>query len=356
MAVFLEFFTKWLKKRTEYKIKKTIIMKTRTIVITGASAGVGRAVAREFAKEKSNILLIARGEERLLATKKEVESLGGKAWIFSADVAKPQEVEAAAEYAEQNIGAIDIWINNAMVSVFSRAVDMKPDEFLRVTEVTYLGQVYGTIAALKKMKTRNRGKIILIGSALSFRGIPLQSAYCASKHALQGFFESLRAELIHDKVNVSLSIIHLPALNTPQFSWVKTRFSYKPKPMGQIFQPEVAAREIIKLADSKARLRLVGFSTFKTIWGNRIVPEFLDYYLAKTAFRGQFTEEKENPNRKNNLWTSPNANVAAHGSFDNQAQDYSIYNKISNHKYSLLFLIGLIIGSALRRKGILSEK
>ncbi|HBF20391.1 MAG TPA: short-chain dehydrogenase, partial [Cryomorphaceae bacterium] len=218
------------------------------VVITGASAGVGRAIAKEFAKDGANILLIARGKEALQGAKNEVESLGGNAWIFEADVADAAKLNEAADYGEKNIGPIDIWVNNAMTSVFSRVVDMEPEEFKRVTEVTYLGQVYGTLAALRKMKERNRGKIILIGSALSYRGIPLQSAYCACKHAIVGFFESLQAELLHDNLDVDLSIVHLPAMNTPQFGWVKTRFDKKPKPMGKIFQPEVAARAVVDVA------------------------------------------------------------------------------------------------------------
>ncbi|MGB8704005.1 MAG: SDR family oxidoreductase, partial [Gillisia sp.] len=239
-------------------------MKPKVIVITGASAGVGRATAKEFAKSGAKILLIARGRDGLEGAKREVEDAGGKAWIFEADVADAQKLKEAATFAEENLGPIDLWVNNAMVSVFSRVMDMKPEEYKRVTEVTYLGQVYGTQAALEKMKDRNCGKIILVGSALSYRGIPLQSAYCASKHAIQGFFESLRAELFHDNINVDLSIVHLPAMNTTQFNWVKSRFDKKPKPMGTIFQPEVAALAIAEVSETGVRERHVGFSTVQT--------------------------------------------------------------------------------------------
>ncbi len=331
-------------------------MAQRTVVITGASAGVGRAVAHEFAKKGDHILLIARGKEGLEGAKKEVEAMGGKAWIYEADVSNAELMDKAADFAEKNIGPIDIWVNNAMVSVFSRAMDMEPEEFQRVTNVTYLGQVYGTMAALKKMKKRNRGKIILVGSALAFRGIPLQSAYCASKHALQGFFESLRSELLHDNINISLSIVHLPAMNTTQFGWVKSRFPNKPKPMGQIFQPEVAAREIVNISTSDDRMRMVGFSTVKTIWGNKLVPKYLDYYMADHGFQGQFTDKPEDPDRENNLWEPIHEDRGTHGMFDDQAQDYSIYDKINDNRKTLALLGGIALGATLISKFLTGNK
>lgn len=319
--------------------------KNNVVVITGASAGVGRAIANEFAKKQAKILLIARGRDGLEGAKREVEDLGGQAWIYEADVANPDQLYEAADFAEDNLGPIDIWINNAMVSVFSKAKDMTPDEYKRVTEVTYLGQVYGTLAALQKMKERNCGKIILIGSALSYRGIPLQSAYCASKHAIQGFFESLRAELLHDGINVSLSIVHLPAMNTTQFGWVKTRFDKKPKPMGKIFQPEVAARAVLEVAESGERVRMVGFSTVKTVWGNKLVPEYLDHFMAKNGINGQLTDENEDPDRKNNLYEPVPGDQGTHGEFDDEAQNYSIYDKIYRHKKTIALVAGTLIGS-----------
>lgn len=319
--------------------------KNNVVVITGASAGVGRAIANEFAKKQAKILLIARGRDGLEGAKREVEDLGGQAWIYEADVANPDQIYEAADFAEDNLGPIDIWINNAMVSVFSKAKDMTPDEYKRVTEVTYLGQVYGTLAALKKMKERNCGKIILIGSALSYRGIPLQSAYCASKHAIQGFFESLRAELLHDGINVGLSIVHLPAMNTTQFGWVKTRFDKKPKPMGKIFQPEVAARAVLEVAESGERVRMVGFSTVKTVWGNKLVPEYLDHFMAKNGINGQLTDENEDPDRKNNLYEPVPGDQGTHGEFDDEAQNYSIYDKIYRHKKTIALVAGTLIGS-----------
>lgn len=322
-------------------------MKNKTVVITGASAGVGRAIAHEFAKKEAKILLIARGKDGLEGAKREVEDLGGQAWVYVADVSNAEEINAAADWAENNIGPIDIWINNAMVSVFSRVKDMSPEEYKRVTEVTYLGQVYGTLAALHKMKDRNCGKIILIGSALSYRGIPLQSAYCASKHAIQGFFESLRAELLHDGININLSIVHLPAMNTTQFGWVKTRFNKKPKPMGKIFQPEVAARAVMEVTESGERVRMVGFSTVQTVWGNKLVPEYLDHYMAENGFDGQFTDEPEDPDRKDNLWEPVPGDQGTHGNFDKQAQNYSIYDKIYENRKTLALVAGTLIGSTL---------
>lgn len=321
--------------------------KNKVVVITGASAGVGRATAKEFAKEGAKILLIARGKDGLEGARRDVIESGGQAWIYVADVADAEQMEAAAAYAEENIGPIDIWINNAMVSVFSKAIDMSAEEFSRVTNVTYLGQVYGSLAALKRMKARNSGKIILIGSALSYRGIPLQSAYCASKHAVQGFFESLRAELLHDKLNIDLSIVHLPAMNTTQFGWVKSRFDKKPKPMGKIYQPEVAARAIVEVANSGARLRIVGYPTAQTILGNKLVSGFLDHYMAKNGISGQLTNEPEDPDKQNNLWEPVPGDQGIHGGFSKQAQDYSTYDKVMGNKKLLGVFGAALVGLAL---------
>ncbi|MDT0641799.1 SDR family oxidoreductase [Zunongwangia sp. F363] len=323
------------------------MMKSKTVVITGASAGVGRATAREFAKEGAKILLVARGRDGLEGAKREVEEEGGQAWTYIADVANAEQLEQAADYAEENIGPIDVWINNAMVSVFSKVIDMTPEEYKRVTEVTYLGQVYGTLAALKRMKDRNCGRIIMVGSALSYRGIPLQSAYCGSKHAIQGFFESLRSELLHDGINVSLSIVHLPAMNTTQFGWVKTRFNKKPKPMGKIFQPEVAARAIVEVAESGERLRMVGYSTLKTVLGNKVLPAYLDHYMAENGISGQLTPHDEDPDRQDNLWEPVPGDQGTYGGFSDQAQDYSIYDKLYEHRKTLGLIAGTFIGATL---------
>lgn len=325
--------------------------KNRTVVITGASAGVGRAIANEFAKTGARILLIARGVERLERAKAEVEEWGGEAWIFPADVSKPEEMEAAAAFAELHIGPIDVWVNNAMVSIFSRVTEMEPEEFKRVTEVTYLGQVYGTTAALKYMRPRNRGKIIFIGSALALRGIPLRAAYSASKHAVQGFFESLRAELLHDRINISVSMVHLPAMNTPQFSWVRTKFQYKPHPVGPIFQPEVAAREVVRISGTDERLSFVGFSTLKTSLKNKIAPSYLDSYFAEEGIYEQFSDDLENPDREDNLWESYPGDYDTHGDLDDEAHEFSVYNSLINNRKPIAIVAGVLFGWILLRRG-----
>ncbi|HEA30761.1 MAG TPA: SDR family NAD(P)-dependent oxidoreductase [Leeuwenhoekiella sp.] len=343
----------WLQNTGRKKMKKINKHKPKVVVITGASGGVGRATAIEFAKEGAYILLVARGDAGLQGAKRDVEMHGGQAWIYKADVSVEEQVMAAADFAEEKIGDIDVWINNAMVSVFTRVMDMEPGEYKRVTEVTYLGQVYGTQAALKKMKPRDKGSIILIGSALAYRGIPLQSAYCGAKHAIQGFFESLRAELLHDQLNIDLSIIHLPAMNTTQFGWVKSNFSKKPKPMGPIYEPEVAARAILDLAKKPRRQRMVGIPTLKTVWGNKFIPGFLDRYMAKNGFDGQLTHEQVETDRQNNLWKPVEEDRGIHGEFDDAAAELSIYDQVEEHKKSIgamaLGFVGAIAVSYLFR-------
>lgn len=296
----------------------------KVVVITGASAGLGRAMARAFAREKTKIGLLARGLDGLEGAKEEVEELGGKAITIKTDVADPKQVEDAAQQVEDAFGSIDIWINNAMVSVFSPLKEIEADEFRRVTEVTYLGQVYGTMAALKKMLPRNKGQIILIGSALAYRGIPLQSAYCGAKHAIHGFFESLRAELIHDNSNIQLSMVQMPAMNTTQFDFVKSRLPNKPKPMGTIFEPEVAANAVVYTAKHPYERELnVGFSTVKTILGNKVAPGYLDHFLAQNGYSGQQTNEAADPDRPNNLWEPISGDHGARGNFDKSAKNWS---------------------------------
>src|SRR4051812_4357045 len=242
------------------------------VVITGASAGVGRATVREFARRGAKIGLLARGRAGLEGAKRDVERLGGRAIICQADVANADQVEAAAASVEEAFGPIDVWINNAMCSVFSPVREMTAEDYRRVTEVTYLGFVHGTLAALKRMLPRNRGRIIQVGSALAYRGIPLQSAYCAAKHAIQGFNDSLRAELLHDGSNVKLTMLQMPALNTPQFNWVKSRLPRKPQPVPPIYQPEVAAQAIYWAANHYRREWYVGGSTAIVIRGNKLLP------------------------------------------------------------------------------------
>jgi NAD(P)-dependent dehydrogenase (short-subunit alcohol dehydrogenase family) len=302
------------------------------VVITGASAGVGRATVRKFAKHGARIGLIARGLDGLKGTQREVEELGGKALVFPVDVANPDRVEAAAAQIEADLGEIDIWINNAMASVFSPVKEMMSEEFRRVTEVTYLGCVYGTLAALKRMLPRNRGVIVQVGSALAYRGIPLQAAYCAAKHAIQGFCDSLRCELLHDKSNVRLTMVQLPALNTPQFGWVKSRLPRKAQPVPPIFQPEVAAEAIYFAAHHPRREFYVGTPSVAVIVGNRFAPGLLDRYLADTGYDSQQYDGPEDPDRAHNLWQPVPGDHGAHGAFDARAKDCSPQLWASEHR------------------------
>src|SRR2546429_4936398 len=274
----------------------------QVIVITGASAGVGRATVRAFARQRADVGLLARGVDGLEGARREVEAAGGRALAIPTDVADADQVEAAAERVERELGPIDVWVNNAMVSVFSPVKELPADEVKRVTEVTYLGVVYGTLAALKRMLPRNRGAIVQVGSALAYRSIPLQSAYCAAKHAVAGFTDSLRCELIHDKSKVRLTMVQMPALNTPQFSWVKSRLKHKTKPVPPIFQPEVGARAIYWAAHHGRRELYVGWPTVEAIVANKVAPGVLDHYLGRTGFQSQQTSEPENPDRPDNLW------------------------------------------------------
>jgi short-subunit dehydrogenase len=296
------------------------------IVITGASAGVGRATVRAFARPGACIGLIARGKAGLEAACKEVELAGGKALVLPTDVADHEQVEKAAQAVKEAFGPVDIWVNVAMASVFSPVKEMKPEEYKRVTEVTYLGYVYGTLAALKQMLPRDKGVIVQVGSALAYRGIPLQSAYCASKHAIQGFHDSLRTELLHDKSNVKVTMVQMPALNTPQFRWVKSRLPHKGQPVPPIFQPEIAAQAIVYAARHAPRELFVGWPTVKAIEGNKIAPWYADRVLAKNGYKSQQTAEPRDPNRPNNLWqpVDDTEDYGAHGVFDNLASSFSL--------------------------------
>lgn len=287
--------------------------------MTGASAGVGRAIVRAFAREGAHIGLLARGRDGLEAARQEVEDLGGKALVMPVDVADAQGIEHAAEAIERAFGPIDIWINNAMVSVFSPVKKMLPEEYKRVTEVTYLGVVYGTLAALKRMLPRDRGVIVQVGSALAYRGIPLQSAYCAAKHAIQGFNDSLRSELIHDKSHVRVTMVQLPAMNTPQFSWVKSRLPRKPQPVPPIYQPEIGADAVLFAAHNDRREMYVGYPTVEAIVGDKIAPGFADWYLARNGYDAQQTTDPVEPDRRDNLWEPLAGDHGAHGTFGDRA-------------------------------------
>ena len=315
---------------------------SEVVVITGASAGVGRATARRFAKDGAQIALLARGRDGLEAARKEVEEFGGRAIVLMVDVADADEVEAAAAQIERELGEIDIWINNAMASVFSPIQEMTPEEFRRVTEVTYLGCVHGTLAALKRMLPRNRGMIVQVGSALSYRAIPLQSAYCAAKHAMRGFTDSLRCELLHQKSNVRVTMVQLPALNTPQFGWVKSRLPRKAQPVPPIFQPEVAAEAIHFAACHPRREFYVGWPSVQAIVANKFIPGLLDHFLARTGYDSQQYDGSEDPNRAHNLWEPIVGDHGAHGDFDARAKSWSAQWWINQH-YGWLVLFAVIV-------------
>src|SRR5216117_1147191 len=251
----------------------------RIVVVTGASAGLGRAIARAFGARGAVVGLIARGKDGLAAAEREIRDGGGRALAIPADVSDAAAIQDAADQVEREAGPIDLWVNNAMVNVFSPVKEMRPEEYRRVTEVTYLGYVHGTLAALRHMLPRDRGTILQVSSALAFRAIPLQSAYCAAKHAIKGFTESLRTELLHDGSRVRVTMVHMPALNTPQFGWVKSRLPHKAQPVPPIFQPEVGARAVYWAAHHRRREVLVGWPTVQAVWGQKLIPGLLDRYL-----------------------------------------------------------------------------
>ncbi len=308
--------------------------KREVVVITGASAGVGRATAQAFAKRGARVGLIARGKDGLEGARVDVENAGGEALAIPTDVARSEEVEAAAEAIEKQFGPIDIWVNNAMTTIFSPFREITADEFKRATEVTYLGTVYGTMAAIRRMHPRNRGTIVQVGSALAYRSIPLQAPYCGAKHAIAGFTDSLRSELIHDRSNIHLTMVQMPALNTPQFSWCKTKLPRHPQPVPPIFQPEVAAEAIVWAAHHRRREVFVGTPTVQAIEGNKLAPGLLDTYLARTCYDGQQTEEPVSPDRPNNLFEPVPGDHGAHGIFDNRARTSSVQLWQTTHRSS----------------------
>lgn len=295
---------------------------TKTVVITGASAGVGRATAQRFAAEGYSVGLIARCDSRLDEAASEVRKAGGRALACMADVADAAAVERCADTVERELGPIDIWVNNAMATIFSPVDKISPEEFRRATEVTYLGAVHGTMAALRRMKSRDAGVIVQIGSALAYRSIPLQAPYCGAKHAIVGFTDSLRSELYHDKSNVQVRIVHLPAVNTPQFDWGCNKMPHKPQPVPPIYQPEVAADAIYFASQQPGRELWLGWPTVKAIIGQMVLPGVLDRYLARTAYSGQQTDQVA-PERPNNLFAAVEGNFGSHGRFDKQARDHS---------------------------------
>ncbi len=327
--------------------------KGKVVVVTGASAGVGRAVVSEFAHQGASLGLIARGRERLEAAKREVEQFGGKALVLPADVANAGQLERAAEQTERELGPIDVWVNNAMTTVFAPFVEITPDEFKRATEVTYLGQVYGTMAALKRMRPRDRGTIVQVGSALAYRSIPLQSPYCGAKHAIVGFTDSIRSELIHDDSNVHITAVMLPAMNTPQFSWCRTRLPRHPQPVPPIYEPEVAAKAIVWAASHKRRDLYVGWPTVKAIYGQEVAPSFADRYLANHAFDGQQTSEPVSPDRPDNLFEPVPGEYAAHGIFGDRASRSSVQSSVNIASLNLTAHRGLVALAGIALAGLL---
>lgn len=308
----------------------------QTVVITGASAGIGRAAARAFGARGANVVLLARGQAGLEAAARDVEEAGGHALPVPTDTADAQQVEAAADAAVEAFGPIDVWVNVAFTSVFAPFTDISAEEYERVTQVSYLGFANGTRSALKRMLPRDRGTIVQVGSALGSRSIPLQSAYCGAKHAVNGFTSSVRTELLHQGSHVSITIAQMPAVNTPQFSWVLSRLPKHAQPVPPIYQPEVAAQAIVHAADHPRRKQYyVGASTVATVWGNRIAPALLDRYLARTGYDSQQTSEPDDPHRPHNLWEpldhAEGHARGAHGAFDDRAHRRSPQLRLSRH-------------------------
>ncbi|MCY0904152.1 SDR family oxidoreductase [Arthrobacter sp. H14-L1] len=325
-----------------------INMLNKVVVVTGASGGIGRATAIAFGGAGAHVALLARGEQGLAGAAKEVEAAGGRALTISVDTSKFDDLEAAAARVEDELGPIDIWVNVAFTSVFAPLAEIKPDEFKRVTEVSYLGYVYGTMIALKLMKPRRRGTIVQVGSALAYRGIPLQSAYCGAKHAIQGFNEALRCELLHEKSPIRNTMVQMPAVNTPQFSWVLSRLPRKAQPVPPIYQPEVAARGVLyAAAHPRRREYWVGASTAGTLIINAVAPGVLDRYLGRTGFSSQQTSQPKDPDQPINLWepADQDRDFGTHGVFDKRSAKWSLQLWASQH-HGLLYAVAGTVATA----------
>jgi NAD(P)-dependent dehydrogenase (short-subunit alcohol dehydrogenase family) len=326
----------------------------KVVVITGASAGIGRATARHFGRRGWRVALLARGVDGLEAAKREIEAAGGEALVIPADVADYAQVEAAAARVERDWGPFDVWVNDAMATIFCEFREIAPEDYRRATEVTYLGAVWGTRAALDRMLPRNRGTIVQVGSALAYRSIPLQAPYCGAKAAIRGFTDSVRTELIHRKSRVHLTMVQLSAFNTPQFSWGRTRMSKRPQPLPPIFQPELAARAIYYAATHRRRELWVGWPAIKAIVGTRLAPSLGDRILATEAYNGQHTDEPLPPGRRDNLYAPVPGDHGAHGRFDARAKPRSVQAWLNMHRgiaaVAFAFVTTLVWRSA-RRAG-----
>lgn len=317
----------------------------KVVVVTGAGAGVGRATAREFAHRGDWVGLIGRDLDRLEAAANEIRELGGRAHVTIADISDAEAMEKAADEITDHLGPIDIWINNAMATVFSPVAETTAEEFERGTRVTYLGTVHGTMTALRRMRVRNSGTIVNIGSALAYRSVPLQAVYCGAKSAIRGFTDSLRSEIIHDRLNIHLTMVHLPAVNTPQFQWAKNKTGHQARPVPPVYEPEVAARAIAFAAYAKRREVWVGMPTIVAILANRIAPGFADRYLAKNGYSGQMTSELKGPEAPSNLYETVPGDFAAHGRFDKNARTASWEMFTSEHRtIAAVVLVGALYG------------
>lgn len=330
-----------------------MIMKKKrpeVVVITGASAGVGRATAHRFARDGAWIALLARDNPALEHAAKEVRELGGMALPIPVDVANAEEVEAAAEHIEQELGAIDIWINAAMTTVFAPVSEISADEFRRATEVTYLGAVHGTLSALKRMRPRNRGTIVQVGSALAYRAIPLQAPYCASKFAIRGFTDALRVELLHERSKVHVTMVQLSAFNTPQFEWARNRLDGRPQPVPPIFQPELAARGVYWAAHHRRREVCVGFPAVKAIVANKWFPSLVDRVLAKQGYTGQVDTQPVPEERPDNLFEAAPVDYGTHGRFDARAKSHSLQWWLTSNRNALLLGAGTLAALMFARR------
>ncbi len=326
----------------------------RVVVVTGASAGVGRAIATQFAQHGWRVALLARGVDGLEGARADVERVGGEALAIPTDVADEAQVEAAAAQVEARWGGIDVWVNNAMATIFSPLMAVDPADFRRATEVTYLGVVWGTLAALRRMKPRDAGTIVQVGSALAYRSIPLQAPYCGAKAAARGFTDSLRCELSHEGSRVHVTMVHLAAFNTPQFEWGRTTMDRRPRPMGKIFQPELAARAVYWAATHRRRELWVCWPAVQAILGTRIIPGLLDRYLGACAVAGQQSDEPLPPDRQDNLWTPVPGDHGAHGRFDAMATGWSAQLWLATHRgvmaaaaVVLLVVVSVLLGVVL---------